>query len=82
MNNVVLSILNVAALAALVTFQFQGSEQEIDHNRSLALPSHGVHETAKLAVIHQRRGMQAILATQSKNDDTSFSMDRSERWVF
>jgi hypothetical protein len=81
MNNIVLSFLNAAALIALVTFQFQGSGNETEQVHALAQPSRMMHEAAHVAVLHQQRGIQAMLAADS-NEVAPTSIDRSERWVF
>ncbi|WP_297842161.1 hypothetical protein [Pseudomonas sp.] len=79
--NIVLSSLNAAALIALVTFHFQGSSNETEQVHAVAQPSHFTHEAAQVAVLHQQRGIQAMLTADS-NEVAPTSIDRSERWVF
>ncbi|MEB0080202.1 hypothetical protein QN386_03760 [Pseudomonas sp. CCI3.2] len=79
MNNIVLSFLNAVALVVLVSFQFQGSGKETEQVQ--AQSSHVMHQSAQVAVMHQQRGIQAMLAKDS-NEATPTSVDRSERWVF
>jgi hypothetical protein len=79
--NIVLSFLNATALIALVAFHFQGSGNETEQVHVLAQPSHFTHEAAQVAVLHQQRGIQAML-TADRNEVAPTAIDRSERWVF
>ena len=79
--NMFLTSLNAAALIALVAFHFQGSGNETEQVHAQAQPSHFMHEAAQVAVMHQQRGIQAMLAADS-NEVAPTSIDRSQRWVF
>ncbi|MGV8919422.1 MAG: hypothetical protein ACOH2R_16745 [Pseudomonas sp.] len=79
--NIVLSLLNAAALVALVTFHFMGDGGETQEVNVLTPQSHHLHKAPQLAVMHQLSQNQAMLAKDS-DEAMPGSADRSERWVF
>ncbi|TDV54722.1 hypothetical protein EC919_104465 [Pseudomonas graminis] len=81
--NMTLSLLNAAALVALVAFHFQddGSTAEAVKSDSVALqaqPHHLMQQTPRFAAM-QSQGTEAILA---HDNEEAMPVNRPERWVF
>ena len=76
--NVTLSLLNAAALVALVAFHFQddGSKNE---NVAVQAQPHFLHKQAPRFAVMPSQGSNAMLA---KDSDDAIPVDRSPRWVF
>lgn len=81
--NMTLSLLNAAALVALVAFHFQddGSKSEAVRSESVAVqaqPHHLMQQTPRFAAM-TGQGTEAILA---HDNEEAVPVNRSERWVF
>ncbi len=81
--NMTLSLLNAAALVALVAFHFQGdgSQSEAVKSESVAVqaqPHHLLQQTPRFAAM-PGQGTEAILA---HDNEEAVPVSRSERWVF
>jgi hypothetical protein len=79
--NIALSLLNAAALVALVTFHLMGNGSGTEQVSAVALPSHLLHQAPQLAVMNHQSNNQAMLAND-RDEAMPVSIDRSERWVF
>lgn len=79
--NITLSLLNAAALVALVSFHFMGDGAETEQVNVMARPAHLLHQAPQLAVMNRHSNNQAMLANDS-DEAMPVSIDRSERWVF
>jgi hypothetical protein len=81
--NMTLSLLNAAALVALVAFHFQddGSKTEAVKAESVAvqaLPHHLMQQAPRFAAM-PTQSTEAILA---HDNEEAVPVNRSERWVF
>ncbi|MDC6380086.1 hypothetical protein BW687_007845 [Pseudomonas graminis] len=81
--NMTLSLLNAAALVALVAFHFQddGSKSAAVGSESVAIqaqPHHLLQQAPRFAAMPSQ-GTDAILANDS---DEAVSVNRQDRWVF
>ena len=81
--NMTLSLLNAAALVALVAFHFQddGSKSETVKSESVAVqaqPHHLMQQAPRFAAMPSQ-STEAILA---HDDEEAVPVSRSERWVF
>jgi hypothetical protein len=86
--NIALSVLNAAALVALVAFHFQddGSTEQV---AAQAQPYHLLRQAPQLAVMTERSGQAAVLANEklANGNPTNESasrpvVDTDQRWVF
>jgi len=80
--NVTLSLLNAAALVALVTFHFQGDSNVNEQVNVQAQPHYLHHQAPQFAVMTEQRSNKAVLANDSINEATPLPTVHSERWVF
>lgn len=77
--NIALSVLNAAALVALVAFHFQ-DDGKTEQVAVQAQPHHLMRQAPQLAVMTERTGQAAILANDNAvNIPVSTS---EQRWVF
>lgn len=78
--NIALSVLNVAALVALVTFHFQDDGSQTESAAVQAQPHHLLRQAPQLAIMTNQRHEAAMVANES---DTSAQTTQSgPRWVF
>ncbi|WP_110947491.1 hypothetical protein [Pseudomonas bohemica] len=75
--NMTLSLLNAAALVALVAFHFQDNGKT-ESVAVQAQPHYLVKQTPRFAAVPAQRS-DAMLANDT---DEAIPVDRSERWVF
>ena len=76
--NKTLSLLNAAALVALVAFHFQDDGSKTETVAVQAQPHYLIKQAPRIATLQAQRP-DALLA----NDvDEPISVDRSQRWVF
>lgn len=82
--NIALSVLNAAALVALVAFHFQ-DDGKTEQTALQAQPHHLLRQAPQLAIMTDRNSMPqvATLATDSDARAAEVSNLRSEpRWIF
>jgi hypothetical protein len=77
--NVTLSVLNVAALVALVTFHFQDDGMQTQ-TAAIQQPHHLLQQAPQLAIMNQQRSNSTMLATDSNAPGTA--TQSTARWVF
>ena len=78
--NIALSVLNAAALVALVTFHFQDDGSETQSVAIQAQPHHLLRQAPQLAIMAERHHESAMVANES---DTSAQTTQSgTRWIF
>jgi hypothetical protein len=76
--NMTLSLLNAAALVALVAFHFQADGSRTESVAVQAQPHHLIQQPPRFAAIPSQDS-EAVLAHDSEE---SVALTRSERWVF
>lgn len=76
--NMTLSLLNAAALVALVAFHFQDDGSKTENIAVQAQPHYLTKQAPRFAAMSSQ-GSSAVLATDT---DEAIPVDRSERWVF
>ena len=81
--NIALSVLNAAALVALVAFHFQddGKAGQTEQVASQMQPHHLLRQAPQLAIMTER-GQAAILANDSETEAFIRTPDSEQRWVF
>lgn len=79
--NIVLPLLNAAALVVLVTVHFQGSSSGNEQVSVQVQTDHPLRQAAQFAVMTNQYSNKAMLANDS-NESMPMSLKRSERWVF
>lgn len=77
--NIALSVLNAAALVALVAFHFQ-DDGKTEQVAAQAQPHHLMRQAPQLAVMTERSGQAAILAND--NAVNTPVATNEQRWVF
>ena len=77
--NIALSVLNAAALVALVAFHFQ-DDGKTEQVAAQAQPHHLMRQAPQLAVMTERSGQAAILANDNAVNTPVASSE--QRWVF
>ncbi|SQF99694.1 Uncharacterised protein [Paucimonas lemoignei] len=77
--NIALSVLNAAALVALVAFHFQ-DDGKTEQVAAQAQPHHLLRQAPQLAVMTERSGQAAVLA--NNNSATAPVKNDEPRWVF
>ncbi|KTC61916.1 hypothetical protein [Pseudomonas savastanoi] len=78
--NKTLSVLNAAALVALVAFHFHDSSAKDTQVTAPAPVHHQISHAPQLAIMTDRIASAAVLAN---DDDDSLQMPRAEqRWIF
>ena len=77
--NIALSVLNAAALVALVAFHFQ-DDGKTEQVAAQAQPHHLLRQAPQLAVMTERSGQAAVLA--NNNSATTPVKNDEPRWVF
>jgi len=77
--NIALSVLNAAALVALVAFHFQ-DDGRTEQVAAQAQPHHLLRQAPQLAVMTERSGQAAVLA--NNNSATAPVKNDEPRWVF
>lgn len=82
--NIALSVLNAAALVALVAFHFQddGKTEQTDQVAAQMQPHHLLRQAPQLAIMTERSGQAAILANDSESETFMRTPDSEQRWVF
>ncbi len=78
--NVTLSVLNIAALVALVTFHFHDDRTQADSAAIQPQPHHLISQAPQLAIMNHQRQQSAILANES--DLQSVGSHGAPRWIF
>lgn len=78
--NMTLTVLNAAALAALVAFHFQDTRIHEDQINSRAQSHESIRQAPQLAVITDRGANAAMLSHEVK--DVPQVIRAQERWVF
>ncbi|WP_285426041.1 MULTISPECIES: hypothetical protein [unclassified Pseudomonas] len=76
--NMTLTLLNAAALIAIVAFHFQDDGSKAESVAVQAQPHYLVKQAPRFAAMPAHNS-QAMLANDS---DEAIPVDRSERWVF
>lgn len=76
--NVTLSLLNAAALVALVAFHFQADGSKAESVAVQTQPHYLVKQAPRFAAMPEQR-TDAMLANDT---DEAIPVDRSQRWVF
>jgi len=76
--NMTLSLLNAAALVALVAFHFQDDGSKTESVAVQAQPHYLMKQPPRIAMMSEQRS-QTLLATDV---DEAVDVDRSQRWVF
>jgi len=76
--NMTLSLLNAAALVALVAFHFQDNASQTENVAQQAQPHYLAKQAPRYATMQSHRS-DAMLATDT---DDAIPVDRTERWVF
>ncbi len=77
--NITLSVLNAAALVALMAFHFQ-DDGKTEQVAAQAQPHHLLRQAPQLAVMTERGGQAAVLANNSSA--TTPVTNDEPRWVF
>jgi len=76
--NMTLSLLNAAALVALVAFHFQANDSKTESVAVQAEPHYLMKQSPRFAAMSSQRS-DALLANDT---DEAIAVDRSQRWVF
>ncbi|KFE54958.1 hypothetical protein [Pseudomonas syringae] len=78
--NIALSVLNAAALVALVTFHFQDDGSQSQSVAIQPQPHHLLRQAPQLAIMAEPRHESAMVANES--DASAQTTQSSPRWIF